>query len=307
MKTDLKEIPELPKEIKDAAYEGKLVLFVGAGVSRLAGLPAWKTWAYSQLELLREKGFINFSELDQLSSLEHKKQLSIATFIAKENNFDLRLEEAFLKGNTDTPIYQHLNAIGSVCVTTNYDELLKPVFQDADYSLPKTTKPNRICKKEDILGMHLGKPGTVIHLHGVASEPETMIVTTKNYLEHYDDENVQVFLEELFQKYTVLFIGYGLEESEILEHILRRGNARPKSERYRFSLNGFFLRESPLYGRLYEYYSKSFGVHIIGYTRDYNDYNQLTEVIKSWAQDIKIRKPLLAEDLTLLNEVLGNE
>lgn len=82
---------------------------------------------------------------------------------------------------------------------------------------------NRISSRERFLAHLLDEPGTVVNLHGCSNEPETMIVTTKDYLEHYDHPNVQSFLEWLFRKKVVLFLGYGLEEAEILEHILRRG------------------------------------------------------------------------------------
>ena len=52
----------------------------------------------------------------------------------------------------------------------------------------------------------LNEPGTVVHLHGAISKPETMIVTTKEYLEHYDNENVQEFLGELFEKKLFYFL-----------------------------------------------------------------------------------------------------
>ena len=134
-----------------------------------------------------------------------------------------------------------------------------------------------------------------------------MIVSTKDYLEHYDNEKIQEFLGELFEKKTILFIGYGLEESEILEHILRRGSAKTSLERKRFSLHGFFISQQPLYENLYKYYEKSFGVHLIGFIRDHQDYNCLEQIIKSWVSQIEVRKPPLIIDKEFMDEVLGGE
>ena len=50
---------ECPPEVIDAALDGKLVVFVGAGVSRLAGLPGWDGWAKGVLEQLVKSGVDN--------------------------------------------------------------------------------------------------------------------------------------------------------------------------------------------------------------------------------------------------------
>lgn len=145
----------------------------------------------------------------------------------------------------------------------------------------------------------------MIHLHGAVSKPETMVVTTKEYLEHYDHENVQHFLRELFAKKIVLFIGYGLEEAEILEHILRRGTVESTKDRRRFALQGYFRSQEPLYKNLHQYYEKSFGVHLIGFVRDHKDYAQQEAVLRDWVPQIQVKKPTLDADIARMNEVLG--
>jgi len=303
---DLREVPDLPSEIKEAALDGGLVLFVGAGVSKRVKLPGWPTLALNVLEDLLDKGFLNYSELEQLKVLEPKKQLSIARLIAEEKKYELDFTVYFEKKESKSEIYKDLNAIGCPCVTTNYDELLEPKFFETDDGSTTPTSIKRIFEKKEFFSGHLNEPGTVIHLHGAISAPHTMVVTTKEYLEHYDDDMVKDFLGELFAKKTVLFLGYGLEEEEILEHILRKGSVRNIIEKRRFALQGFFFSEKPLYEKLYDYYLKTFGVHLIGFVRDYKDYEQLDDIIKSWALKIVVRKPALVEDFKFMGEVLGD-
>src|SRR5207344_1961127 len=64
----LPEIPVPPPSILDAADGGSLVLFVGAGVSRLAGSPGWDGFSNSVLNWLVAKGSINHSVRVQLST-----------------------------------------------------------------------------------------------------------------------------------------------------------------------------------------------------------------------------------------------
>lgn len=309
---DLREIPELPDEIIQAGLNGELVLFVGAGVSMLLGLPSWGGLARKALDALRERGLLNFSELEQLKNLEPKKQLSIAKLIAEENEHDLDLTGYFKETVEGNSIYKSINDIGCACVTTNYDELLAPRFHEAKGDLVKSMsiKPKeviRISDKSELFAKHLDEPGTVVHLHGAISRPETMVVTTKKYLEHYDHENVRHFLRELFAKKIVLFIGYGLEEAEILEHILRRGAVESTRDRRRFALQGYFRSEEPLYKNLHQYYEKSFGVHLIGFVRDHKDYAQQEAIIRDWVPQIQVKKPTLDADIARMNEVLGSD
>lgn len=303
---ELREIPELPDEIVQAGLNGELVLFVGAGASILLGLPSWADLATGALLSLQKKRLLNFSEIEQLRTLEAKKQLSIAKLIAAENEHELDLISYFEGKSEGTSIYKSINDIGCVCVTTNYDELLAPRYLDVDDGSKTPATVKRICHKRDFLAKHLDEPGTVIHLHGEISHPETMIVTTKDYLEHYDDSNVQHFLGELFASKTVLFIGYGLEETEILEYILRRGGIKTTADRRRFVVQGYFRSQIPLYENLHCYYEKSFGVHVIGFVRDHEDYRQQETLLRDWAQRIKIKRPPLAHDLELMNKVLGD-
>jgi hypothetical protein len=311
---DLREIPPLPDEILQAGLDGNLILFVGAGLSIMLGLPSWGDMAWQALSDLNEERngirLIDFSELEQLKNLDAKKQLSIAQLIADENGFPLDLTKK-LKGKPEgESIYKTLNDIGCTCVTTNYDLLIAPRFhefkEDPIKSASVTPKNcTRIYNKVNFLAKYLTEPGTVIHLHGAIEDPENMIVTTKDYLQHYDDPHVQHFLRQLFDKYVILFLGYGLEEAEILEHILRRGSAHKTPDRKRFVLQGYFKSQTPLYKYMNQYYEKSFGVHLMGFVRDHSDYKQQEDIIKSWAPRLKIRKPELTDDIDRINEVLG--
>lgn len=307
---DLREIPDLPDEVVKAGLGGTLILFVGAGISMMVGLPSWGGMAWQALLDIKDQGVINFSDLDQLRNLDAKKQLSIAKLIAEENEITLDLTKKLRESSEASTVYKILNEIGCACVTTNYDLLLSPRFNEFKKDMVKSASVTpkeciRVQTKSKLFAKHLSDPGTVVHLHGSIQEPSSMVVTTKEYLQHYDDENVQHFLSELFNKYTILFIGYSLDEAEILEHILRRGSAHKTADRRRFLLQGYFNSQNLLYNSMHQYYEKSFGVHLLGFTRDHRDYKQQEEIIKSWAPKIEIRKPELIEDLERIDEVLG--
>lgn len=303
---DLRETIPPPDEVIQAGLDGQLILFVGAGVSRLLGLPSWQGLAACAFEDLRKESLLNYSEIEQLKTQDPKKQLSIAKLIAEQHKFELDIGKHLAGKSEGDSIYKAINDIGCSCVTTNYDELLSPRhFKTSDGS--ETPAPaKRVAEREKFFAKLLNEPGTVVHLHGCISKPETMIITTKDYLEHYDNDNVQAFLGELFEKKTVIFLGYGLEESEILEHILRRGQVKETGDRRRFAVQGFFRSQQPLYENLHNYYKKSFGVHMLGFVRDHEDYLGLETTVKSWVSQIEINEPPLVADVEFMEEVLGN-
>lgn len=307
MAPDLSEDINPPPEVVNAALNGDLILFVGAGASMLLGLPSWGGLAANALEELRRAGCLDYSELEQLRTLDPKKQLSIARLISESKGHELKLERYLSGFSEGDSIYKALNDIGCSCVTTNYDELLAPRYCETKDGSSTPAPLRRIAKREEFFAKHLNEPGTVVHLHGAVSDPKTMIVTTKDYLEHYDHPNVQEFLGELFQKKVVLFLGYGLEEAEVLEQILRRGRVKSSPERRRFSLQGFFRSQAPLYQNLHGYYENSFGVHLLGFERDRENYRCQERIIKSWVSQIEVKKPPLATDVEFMEEVLGSE
>lgn len=304
---ELRENIPLPDEISNAALDGNLVLFVGAGVSRLLDLPSWQGLAECALEDLRDRGYLNYSEVDQIQTLDAKKQLSIAKEIAMENGYSLDLVPHLSGFSEGDSIYKDINNIGCSCVTTNYDELLLPRYHKVTDGSETAAHTNRVSEKERFIAKLLNEPGTVVHLHGCISKPETMVVTTKDYLEHYDHKNVKHFLGKLFQEKTVLFLGYGLEESEILEHILRRGDVRETEDRRRFAVQGFFRSQIPLYEALHGYYDKSFGVHLLGFELDHESYSGLATILRTWSAQITVKAPPLVADVQFMEEVLKDD
>lgn len=304
---ELREIFTPPDEILRAGLDGNLVLFVGAGVSMRLGLPSWDGLALAVLNDLRESEHINFNyaDLEQLRTLDAKQQLSIASIIAEKNGHDLDIRQYLIGKREGNSIYKAINDIGCPCVTTNYDELLSPRYTKTMDGSSTPVDVNRVSDKEKFYAKLLKEPGTVVHLHG--SVGGKMIITTSDYLQHYDHEKVQTFLGELFSKKVVLFLGYGLEEAEILEHILRRGKVKQTSERKRFALQGFFRSQQPLYENLHSYYKKSFGVHLLGFMRDHDDYKTLDYIIQSWNRQLVINEPPLMTDVEFMNEVLEGD
>ena len=92
-------------------------------------------------------------------------------------------------------VYTYLNLFNSAFVTTNYDKYLSPVSRKGD-----PEEEWRFHKCEQLLGVNLDRNGNVVHMHGCVDAPENMVITTKDYLDHYSRKEVQDFLRYLFEK-----------------------------------------------------------------------------------------------------------
>jgi len=211
-------IPDVPPEIIEAAETGSLVVFVGAGVSCLAGAPNWDGFAAKALELAVNKGGMNHAQKEQLDHLSPKIKLFIAKNAYKFTSMDyveILKSKSAEHLNTGTKIYKDIHNISKVIVTTNYDEWLdKPDLESASSEVEshatsgaQLPSSKRVIYKRDEINVDKLTDNSVIHLHGSVKDPEEMVLTTKNYIKHYEHSfdgkgkernSILVFLEKLF-------------------------------------------------------------------------------------------------------------
>lgn len=324
-------IPPLPLGLKEAALRGTLIPFVGAGASRLAGCPNWVEFADRTLRYFVEQGKFSHGQLAQLSQQHPRVKLSIALGLQRKHNLPINFDALlYPEGRNTNPrgrrLYEALSKLGKIFVTTNYDDWLDttigaPPLTVSDGGGTETStigqKPTVIYKVEELTPDNLERQNTVFHLHGSLLDPASMILTTQDYVRHYandrrandsEGENrVLTFLGFLFSEKNVLFVGYGLEELEILEYVI--GKARlmaelGKTEIRHFLLQGFFSHEEELARSLSDYYAEC-GIELIPFLRDQKDWDQLVDVLAEYARIAPASAPLnvqiFKEMETLLN------
>jgi len=291
--------PNVPEELVDAAASGMLVVFIGAGISRLVGCPSWNGFASAVLNQLTPT-VIDYHEKSLINSMpDPRKRLSIAKILEEDNGVNIDYKGIFEINKPKSDIYQFINRFACTFVTTNYDKLIMP-----EISATKSEEEWRFYNLEDILRDKLDDQGNVIHLHGCVDNPKSMVITTKDYILHYSSDEIPAFLEYMFMNKTVLFLGYGLEEIEILEYILKGSNHLGAQEKRLFILQGFFNAEMSLFEKLKIYYEQSFNANLIGFPKDYNDYEHQTDIIKNWSDKLSFSSVEVVDELKAMEEEL---
>jgi hypothetical protein len=322
MTAELLPIPKVPNGLREAALRGNLILFIGAGASRLAGCPGWDDFANGALQQLMNKGTFNFSQFDQVKHLNPRIKLSIAATIATENR-TLIDYKALLhpkpKGEHDKGrrLYKSLFALSNIFVTTNYDEWLDDAIQEPSVTAtpgipapetPAAKQMRVIYDENEFLAAALIQPYTVVHLHGSVVDSSSMIFTTHDYIKRYANDRlagdaskenrVLTFLQYLFDNKTVLFVGYGLEELEILEYVIlkaRRPVGTPAREARHYLLEGFFSHQDSLRRSLETYFLGECGIQLVPFLRDNKDRDQLLDVLEDFAQRMPASAPLVLQ------------
>jgi hypothetical protein len=309
VKKKIEELPGIPPNLQAILDTGHLVLFIGAGISRLRNYPDWEGWSERALKALADDKDINFSysDISAIRTLSPRKKLSIACDLWKERNkktTELLKKSLIPDEDTSSEIYSIITSIPATYITTNYDICLDTAIeqppiepqidqnQQATEAKPQKIKPKHSCTKEDLTIDKLYTHKEVIHFHGCINHESSLVISTADYIDHYRNENVVKFLEHLFSKFHVLFIGYGLEEEEVLEYVIRKKSS-DNSPLQHFRLFPVYSSQESLLEHLENYYRNQCQVELIPYLIDRQNHNQIEDVLRSWLPVLKanIKEP----------------
>jgi hypothetical protein len=300
----------LQPEILEAVNNENLVIFIGAGVSRLIGCKGWDQLAQSLVNkcFLTKKGdgssCINYKERETLSHYrDHKKIITICHSILKRNGFENIFFEELEKSLEADPgllesqnIYDELYGLRGIFVTTNADQHFDGKFNPSQI----------VYKKKDF------DPSTIdrtklYHIHGSITDKNSLVFTVPQYIKRYNDLQFKKFLGEIFKskKYVVLFVGYGMNEFELLDFLIAKFDSAKEKELKHFILRPFFRGEENIL-EFEESYYNPMGIRVLGYEKDEKGYHQLYEIIKEWNSEISQVSRYLYNSYRIIDDAIEN-
>ena len=205
--------PEIPMEVLQALEDGALVFFCGAGVSKPAGLPlfgelvnAIYDCVHAEMTGLEKKASDN-GEHDRVLTLLERRVDAIQVRSAIATVFD-RTFNGHLEVHRDLLRLSRTQVGPHRLVTTNFDDLFHRVGA-AEHHIDAAPR------------LHSPKPTwwhTVVHLHGrLADQTDptyaNLVLTSEDFGQAYMlDGWATRFVVELFRNFTVVFVGYSLND-----------------------------------------------------------------------------------------------
>ena len=303
MSEKISPLPEIPLQIREAINQKKLVIFLGAGASRIIGCKGWGELSSELLSLCFKEGYINFKEKESLLKIkDNKKLISICRYLLEKNDKINLFNEKVCKALEAKPdylekqnIYAELKDFRAIFITTNADEYLSNQFREKQVKY----------KLQDFIANEIDTE-KIYHIHGSQKDMDSIIFTIDKYIERYNNKQFSEFIKKIFNEYTVLFIGYGLSEFELFDYIIQKTKKSNGKEIKHFSLIGFFTGEENLVDYEQSYFNH-LGIKVVPFAKDKNGYDQQFEIIQSWSKEIKQTSTTLSSTFDEITEAIKNE
>ena len=219
--------------------KGKVVPFIGSGLSAPTGLPTWAKYLLdlaSELSIKEEiSDYINKSEFEE-----------VAQFISEKmgaTNFNSRVDSKFV--SISKKIKGIINSIpkltNGTIVTTNFDSLIEEVFLNCGIRLEV------IYGKEDKEFHRSFAKGDdyLLKLHGSVNDTNSRVFTKSEYESAYLDDSGNIDfqkplpenLSKIYKNATLLFLGCSLENDrtmQLFKTIMKQEDERKIPRHYAF-------------------------------------------------------------------------
>lgn len=254
----------LPQQLVTAHREGDLVLFVGAGASMGApsNLPSFRQLADALAgERLADPAASDDDRLDDfLGRLDDEHGGDVHTRVRAHIERPGSLPNGVHAGVAALALAAPVLRV----VTTNYDMHLSSAFAAAHTDVPEYLAP-ALPLGDDFDGL--------VYLHGkVEQPPHRLVVTDRDFGRAYlTDAWAARFLERMFGRFPVLFIGYS--HSDVVMSYLARGLRENGPPRYA-------LTDDPHNARWHR-----LRIHPVEYRNDDGAHKRVPALLHEWAED----------------------
>lgn len=289
LKEILKEGPRFDEYILRQAEKSRLVFFIGAGVSRIMGIPGWSDLSSD----LIKKAFPEYRDYSTIlrDVPDSKERITIAyKKFENENKLDefYRIFGEAMKPNqkvfnSKQNIYKILNRFHATFLTTNADNLFEEILG--------STLCHEECESTVIRDEHFRRQNHLFYLHGHYIEEKgvdnKLVFAAQQYVERYNDEEFVEFLKTIFyEDNAIIFVGYGLNEFELIDYIVTKVNLAPKPEPKVYVLYGFCEDEEIMYQAKKSYF-EALNIKIIPYDITKKGYDSLIGVLEKLYEDCR--------------------
>ena len=270
----------IPKELLDQVGRGNCVIFVGAGPSQGAGLPNWPQLLRQMLDWAQAHG-VEMSDRAELEGYVGDGEVLLAAEELQERMGDERfrmfMSEVFRKqGRKPTEAHLLIPRIPfAAAVTTNYEDLLETA-----YTLVNGEKPHVFTHKDvsELSAALRTDEFYVLKAHGTIDRMDTIVLGSRSYRDIiHSNRPYRQHLTSLFSGKTVLFIGFGLTDPDLLLLLDEMRAVFSDRTGHHFAL----MDERSVPGVKRRRFEKDYGIVVIPYTPTALDHPEVREFLEA--------------------------
>ena len=215
------------EELISLVRREQVSLFIGAGFSKEAGAPS--VWN------LQESILERIYDTEKRESHKNDSLADLSNFFVNEVHLGSRnplmriLREAFDFVPTCMDDHNLLAKIPHFrrIFTTNYDTLLEDSYSRND-----------VCVvRNDADCAYMNKPFTVVKVHGDFTDPDSVVITSDDYKQFFTANKNPIMWDLVkteFATKNILFIGYSLEDNNILDIIQKVSDTQGSNQNEMF-------------------------------------------------------------------------
>lgn len=206
------------QRLGELARTGRLVPFMGAGISVSAGAPTWKQLIHNLAASVGIVGDELAALLDPTRNVLDQAAYLRAVYLQSDGNipdtFEKAVAEAVALERYGLAPALLANLGSEQAITLNYDELFEFAAKDADD--PRTIIP---------LGDRSDSRKWLLKLHGTVRDPSTIVFTRDDYLGYSASRDaLSAIVKATLITHHLMFVGFGLQDDHFHEiiHDVRR-------------------------------------------------------------------------------------
>lgn len=214
---------QIPQDLQEQVKSDAIGLYVGAGLSKGAGLPDWTGLLKILIKEYKQQPNYSRSKLNDYDKLVKSEDVKKLLLLAEDLKSSLGkkyyevIYEQFVKhGKNPTKTQEQLFKLNiSFIITTNYDDLLERACYNVKKDLPT---PLFFNSSRDIAYNLWRKHFFILKAHGDPKvNSEHVIFTEKDYREIiYGQRGFQSALQALFSTKTILFLGTSFKDPDLI-------------------------------------------------------------------------------------------
>lgn len=269
----------LPKPVLEAYRASSLALFIGSGLSLgsdvKGNFPTWSQLPHRLLDACERLGALEGKEVQSFRNLfeghvplERMLAQLGALRSALARDYPNALDEIFRPSEVASGSAHHAVARLGVraILTTNYDSLIEDAGGGTLRRYIYTWKDSDKALRDLESGRNV-----LLKVHGTAEHHESVVMTEHEYRQAHSDPSYQRVLSHLLQRYTFLFLGYGMNDPLDLDLALKGNSDAFKSAARRH----YVLMKDPS-DNARDRYEREYNVRVI----PYSDHAQLPAALE---------------------------